>query len=351
MMRFWKKNSPLECLRKLYGFKAVVSETADSWTMLCLKLWYVHVNDDALPHTRRQLARCDFVNGPEEVLRKEYLNRIWQRTNGWIKSLKNVFRPRGSLWNRLEWLVAALTRVDIVPRQGWRDYINPKAFVSTLLNNNLQPLLPRVFFISIDVSRYYSYDPHCSFIFPPCYQPGPLRVQIGPWQVYPQKWCGSTQLGKHCGWARTRACCYGWWRVRHGARVIVRQPQFQLWMFVFLHFLYNVLVLILHLLIALEEKKPVFQRSNSAMTSDELENAKQFRKNALKTNSMYNYYCPLMWWLDDFTDLDLSAIARTSSAVSTSPKSTVSSHASQVRLSPSHSSCFSICLFYSRWSE
>ncbi|KAG6899721.1 hypothetical protein C0993_007528 [Termitomyces sp. T159_Od127] len=64
---------------------------------------------------------------------------------------------------------------------------------------------------------------------------------------------------------------------------------------------------------SLEEKKPVFQRSNSAMTNDELENAKQFRKIALKTNN-----------------LDLSAIARTSSAVSTSPKSTISAQASQM---------------------
>ncbi|KAG6861151.1 hypothetical protein C0995_003419 [Termitomyces sp. Mi166 len=64
---------------------------------------------------------------------------------------------------------------------------------------------------------------------------------------------------------------------------------------------------------SLEEKKPAFQRSNSALTSNELEDAKQFRKNALKTNN-----------------LDLSAIARTSSAVSTSPKSTVSPHASQM---------------------
>ncbi|KAG5735181.1 hypothetical protein E4T56_gene1309 [Termitomyces sp. T112] len=63
---------------------------------------------------------------------------------------------------------------------------------------------------------------------------------------------------------------------------------------------------------SLEEKKPAFERSNSTLTSDDLENAKQFRKNALKTNN-----------------LDLSAIARTSSAVSTSPKSTVSPHASQ----------------------
>ncbi|RDB17259.1 hypothetical protein Hypma_001706 [Hypsizygus marmoreus] len=54
----------------------------------------------------------------------------------------------------------------------------------------------------------------------------------------------------------------------------------------------------------LEEKKPGLQRTNSALTQDELENAKKFRKNALKTR-----------------DLDLSAIARTSSAVSTSPKS------------------------------
>ncbi|KAG5351148.1 hypothetical protein C0989_007738 [Termitomyces sp. Mn162] len=67
---------------------------------------------------------------------------------------------------------------------------------------------------------------------------------------------------------------------------------------------------------SLEEKKPAFERSNSTLTSDDLENAKQFRKNALKTNN-----------------LDLSAIARTSSAVSTSPKSTVSPHASQVRRS------------------
>ncbi|KAG6842049.1 hypothetical protein C0991_003575 [Blastosporella zonata] len=54
----------------------------------------------------------------------------------------------------------------------------------------------------------------------------------------------------------------------------------------------------------LEEKKPALQRSNSALTNDELETAKKFRKNVLKTNN-----------------LDLSEIARTSSAVATSPKS------------------------------
>ncbi|KAG6827016.1 hypothetical protein H0H92_013536 [Tricholoma furcatifolium] len=57
---------------------------------------------------------------------------------------------------------------------------------------------------------------------------------------------------------------------------------------------------------SLEDKKPAFQRSNSALTTDELESAKKFRKNALKTSN-----------------LDLSAIARTSSAV-TSPKNTTS---------------------------
>ncbi|KAG6817866.1 hypothetical protein H0H87_001698 [Tephrocybe sp. NHM501043] len=42
----------------------------------------------------------------------------------------------------------------------------------------------------------------------------------------------------------------------------------------------------------LEEKKPSLQRSNSALTSDELETAKKFRKNALKTNSMDS---PCLW--------------------------------------------------------
>ncbi|KAG5653784.1 hypothetical protein H0H81_010454 [Sphagnurus paluster] len=62
----------------------------------------------------------------------------------------------------------------------------------------------------------------------------------------------------------------------------------------------------------LEEKKIELQRPNSTLTSDELETARKFRKNALKT-----------------TDLDLSAIARTSSAVSTSPINTKSAIAVQ----------------------
>ncbi|KAG6818567.1 hypothetical protein H0H93_003940 [Arthromyces matolae] len=60
---------------------------------------------------------------------------------------------------------------------------------------------------------------------------------------------------------------------------------------------------------SLEDKKPGFQRS---LSNEELESARKFRKGALKT-----------------TGLDLSAIARTSSAV-TSPKSVVPP--SQVRL-------------------
>ncbi|KAF8241112.1 hypothetical protein L208DRAFT_1383557 [Tricholoma matsutake] len=55
---------------------------------------------------------------------------------------------------------------------------------------------------------------------------------------------------------------------------------------------------------SLEDKKPT---SNSTLTEEELETARKFRKNALKT-----------------IDLDLTTIARTSSAVSTSPKSVAS---------------------------
>ncbi|KAG6910965.1 hypothetical protein DXG01_006019 [Tephrocybe rancida] len=84
----------------------------------------------------------------------------------------------------------------------------------------------------------------------------------------------------------------------------------------------------------LEDKKPGLQRSNSALTNDELETAKKFRKNALKTNSAYS---PSFSWnsmVERLVDLDLSAIARTSSAVATSPKSAVSLNATQVKPSP-----------------
>jgi len=53
----------------------------------------------------------------------------------------------------------------------------------------------------------------------------------------------------------------------------------------------------------LEDKKP---SSYSALTAQELETARKFRKNVLKANT---------------NSIDLSAIARTSSVVSTSPKS------------------------------
>ncbi|KAF5384361.1 hypothetical protein D9615_003150 [Tricholomella constricta] len=56
----------------------------------------------------------------------------------------------------------------------------------------------------------------------------------------------------------------------------------------------------------LEEKKPGLQRTNSVVTNDELETARNFRKNVLKT-----------------ANLDLSAIARTSYAVAASPKNAV----------------------------
>ncbi|KAF5379445.1 hypothetical protein D9615_006565 [Tricholomella constricta] len=69
---------------------------------------------------------------------------------------------------------------------------------------------------------------------------------------------------------------------------------------------------------SLEEKKPGLQRTNSAPTHDELETAKKFRKNALKT-----------------ANLDLSAIARTSYAVAASPKSAVAiTSDAQVTVSP-----------------
>jgi len=51
-----------------------------------------------------------------------------------------------------------------------------------------------------------------------------------------------------------------------------------------------------------ESKKPAAERRGSSVTEEERENARQFRKMALKGE-----------------DIDLSAIARTSSAVSTSP--------------------------------
>jgi hypothetical protein len=37
---------------------------------------------------------------------------------------------------------------------------------------------------------------------------------------------------------------------------------------------------------ALEDKKPAFDRFNSALTDEELETAKKFRRNALRTNGM-----------------------------------------------------------------
>ena len=37
---------------------------------------------------------------------------------------------------------------------------------------------------------------------------------------------------------------------------------------------------------ALEDKKPVFDKSNGSLTDEELETARKFRKNALKTTSM-----------------------------------------------------------------
>ncbi|KAF9460414.1 hypothetical protein BDZ94DRAFT_1143023, partial [Collybia nuda] len=59
---------------------------------------------------------------------------------------------------------------------------------------------------------------------------------------------------------------------------------------------------LLTLCLALDDKKPGIQRTNSALTQEEIETAKKFRKNALKADG-----------------IDLSAIARTSSALSTSP--------------------------------
>ncbi|PFH50873.1 hypothetical protein AMATHDRAFT_104992, partial [Amanita thiersii Skay4041] len=51
-----------------------------------------------------------------------------------------------------------------------------------------------------------------------------------------------------------------------------------------------------------EDKKPDMSRSASTISEEEVQSAKKFRKNALKSK-----------------DIDLAAIARTSSALSTSP--------------------------------
>ncbi|KIJ64697.1 hypothetical protein HYDPIDRAFT_175275 [Hydnomerulius pinastri MD-312] len=66
-------------------------------------------------------------------------------------------------------------------------------------------------------------------------------------------------------------------------------------------------------------EKPVMERRSNSVTEEERQSARKFRKNALKGQ-----------------DIDLSAIARTSSAVSASPpgRVTITSGADSDRLSP-----------------